>query len=700
MLLKKPMFLLPFARQLTHSEGDAYDDIPFRYAESFGDETVPALTAPTPWGDAAAEVVAEAACQAIPSHLRAIEENTVPSWLWHHRGKGASVEREGDLRQIFNRVVGAATASAWKAGLFSTEKHARSFYDEARCALILRHIAFEPSVLKNWGTLWAYGTKATPDVPLPNKIKSVSIRNAQLDAERANKRAAAPSTTSTARNAAWKKAFAVSPKQVSCVNLHLSDTAADWHDQVQITARAAIDILALRHNDGSVNIDALRHRVRLATLMIDLHHAHDVTLGIANLSALLMALGLAYDSEAGRALAAAVTAIVTAECLTASAELAALRGPSENFTNNREAIMRRLRNHCRAAHGDRTDYEHIAIVPNALALKNCPDLALVAAAQQGWDNVVALAKKFGLRATHVTDLMPSPALAVMMQTASQGLQPMHSLMTVTADDEGVYHTTLHAAAEEALARLAYTPNTANVIAQHITGTHDLHKSTGVTLKRLRACGLSESSCAKIQTYLPQVNTLRLAVTPWVIGLDACRTELKIAPRLATAPRFDLLKHLGFSDDDVNAANAVCYGFGTVRNAKTLHLRHRPVFAHGHEINNDALIRMAASVQSFITGETGTAVTLPVQDSVNRGLAVVLSAWRQGLKSITLVFDPALAVPALRTARDSARVITAATQAHNNPMHAVSPATGRARYSKKAAPISAMRKSSERRSKTI
>ncbi|MDR3423890.1 MAG: hypothetical protein P4M13_02260 [Alphaproteobacteria bacterium] len=687
--VKKNDYLLPFARLFTRIDGDAYDSIPFQSSESVGDESFPVLASPTTWSAESVAIMADAAHPAVPADLRANEENTVPSWLWRHQSRSARREAEADLRDIFNRAVGSAAAKAWKLGLFSCEKHARAFYDETRFALMQRHIAIAPEVLAPWGLDWAYGgeeAKAplpplggrgvgvrggggmlsnSPLTPVSNTGQALTL-SPQGGGEGIPSGLEIPLSNATidsligtpSPSPLWKKLFTLRSKKAQTISLRLCDIATDWHSPSPRPARAAIDVLALRHTDGGIHIDALRQTARLLTILLDLQERRDVTIGLANLAPLLLAFGLAYDSDAGRAMAASLAALVTAECTATSAELSALRGISAEFSENHDAALRALRNHRRAVYGDGNDYEKLSVLPTPLPLNNCPDLSLVAEAQRRWDEALDMARAFGLRAVQTTDLTPNPVLAVLMSSAAQGLEPMQSL-TAMQDAPDVPRAVLHPAVCEALARLDYPRDAVAATMRHIVGAGSLRKAHGINAASLRARGITDAALEKIESYLPCVNTIRLAVTPWIVGVDFCRTQLGIPARVLESPRFDLLKHLGFSDADIKAADLYCYGHGTAHNAKSLHLRHRPLFACGNEISSQARLRMSASVQSFISGDTGLIVRLPTQQSIERGAETTLSAWRSGLKSLTIIFDPAIAAKPQRQA--TARRIKAAGQ---------------------------------------
>jgi ribonucleoside-diphosphate reductase alpha chain len=264
---------------------------------------------------------------------------------------------------------------------------------------------------------------------------------------------------------------------------------------------------------------------------------------------------------------------------------------------------------------------------------------------------------------------------------------------LVADEDQTYHQALHPAVGEAISRLAYPRNVVGKLAAHIAGTHSLRRAPAINHATLAACGITPAALEKIEAYLPCVNTVRLAITPWIVGVEFCVSTLKIERVILEAAGFDLLSHLGFTATDIVAADRHCYGFGTARNAKLLQLRHRPLFACGTEVSVEARIRIASAVQSFISGDTGLTATLPAQHSAALGAEATLSAWRRGLKSLTIVFDPAIAA---RPARKSSAVrqIKAATLPHALPMGSVS----RVSQGKKSAPVDTTVRSGERRTR--
>ena len=122
-------------------------------------------------------------------------------------------------------------------------------------------------------------------------------------------------------------------------------------------------------------------------------------LGFANIGGLLMASGLSYDSDEGRALCAAITALMTGTCYATSAEMAGEIGPFPGYTKNAKDMLRVIRNHRRAAYGKDSGYEALATDPVPLDHANCAEPALVDAAKLAWDRALELGRSSTATAT-------------------------------------------------------------------------------------------------------------------------------------------------------------------------------------------------------------------------------------------------------------------------------------------------------------
>src|SRR5205823_1136542 len=163
---------------------------------------------------------------------------------------------------------------------------------------------------------------------------------------------------------------------------------------------ASLNLMRFRTADGAVDVESLEHATGLWTMVLEIsvmmaqypsrriaelsYQYRTLGLGYANLGALLMASGLAYDSAEGRAIAGAIAAVMTGKAYATSAEMAQLMGAFPGFAANRDAMLRVIRNHRRAAHGEEQGYEDLALAPVPLDAPNCPDAPLVAAARRAW----------------------------------------------------------------------------------------------------------------------------------------------------------------------------------------------------------------------------------------------------------------------------------------------------------------------------
>jgi ribonucleoside-diphosphate reductase alpha chain len=176
---------------------------------------------------------------------------------------------------------------------------------------------------------------------------------------------------------------------------------------------ASLNLMTFLKADGRVDIEAYSHAVRLWTVVLEIsvlmaqfpskeiaqlsYDFRTLGLGYANVGGLLMAMGFSYDSDEGRALTAALTAIMTGISYATSAEMAGELGTFPSFDKNRDSMLRVIRNHRRAAYGETAGYEGLSVLPVTLDHDNCPDAALLDAAHQAWDQALTLGELHGYR---------------------------------------------------------------------------------------------------------------------------------------------------------------------------------------------------------------------------------------------------------------------------------------------------------------
>ncbi|HTT81765.1 MAG TPA: adenosylcobalamin-dependent ribonucleoside-diphosphate reductase, partial [Stellaceae bacterium] len=277
---------------------------------------------------------------------------------------------------------------------------------------------------------------------------------------------------------------------------------------------ASLNLLAYRRGDGGFAIGDFQHAVRLWTLVLEisvlmaqfpareiarLSYAYrTLGLGYANLGGLLMALGIAYDSDSGRAIAAAITALLTGISYATSAEIAGEVGPFPAFEKNRAAMLRVIRNHRRAAHGEAEGYERLAIPPTPIAAENCPDPALVAAAGAAWDAALALGEKHGFRNAQVSVIAPTGTIGLVMDCDTTGIEPDFALVKFKKLAGGGYFKIINRLVPQALAALGYGKDEIAAIERYALGRGTLKGAPGINHESLAAKGFDEAALAALE----------------------------------------------------------------------------------------------------------------------------------------------------------------------------------------------------------
>jgi ribonucleoside-diphosphate reductase alpha chain len=425
---------------------------------------------------------------------------------------------------------------------------------------------------------------------------------------------------------------------------------------------ASLNLLAFRQSDGSFAVEDYRHAVRLWTLVLEisvmmaqfpsreiarLSYAYrTLGLGYANLGGLLMAMGIAYDSDEGRAMAGAVTALLTGTSYATSAEMAAELGAFAGYEKNREAMLRIIRNHRRAAHGEAAGYERLAIPPVPLDAANCPDHALAIAARAAWDAALALGEKHGFRNAQVSVIAPTGTIGLVMDCDTTGIEPDFALVKFKKLAGGGYFKIINRLVPQALISLGYRMNEIAEIERYALGHGTLKDAPAINHETLAEKGFDETALAAVEAALGSAFDIKFAFNKWTLGEAFCTERLGLGPERLAEPGFDLLTALGFSRAEIEAANTYCCGAMTLEGAPYLKPEHLAVFDCANpcgrngtrSISTDGHIRMMAAAQPFITGAISKTINMPnaatIEDCKN---AYVLS-WRLGLKAVALYRD--------------------------------------------------------------
>ncbi len=425
---------------------------------------------------------------------------------------------------------------------------------------------------------------------------------------------------------------------------------------------------------GEFDLDGYRHAVRLWTIVLEISvtMAHfpskeiargsfdyrTLGLGYANLGSLLMRMGIPYDSDRGRAIAGALTAILTGYAYATSAEMAEVLGPFPKYPENTESMLRVIRNHRRAAFNAKADeYEGIDHTVTGIDPTQCPEDMLLEA-QNAWNTAVKLGEMHGYRNAQVSVLAPTGTIGLLMDCDTTGVEPDFALVKFKKLAGGGYFKIANQSIEPALRNLGYTEEQIHRIIEYVVGTMSLHRAPHVNSAALIAKGFTFEDIDKLEATLPGVFELGFAFNRWVLGEDAMQ-RLGFTPEQYDDPSFDMLSALGFTPEQIAAANDYVCGRQTIEGAPQLKEEHLAVFDTANRngkygtrfIHHTGHIRMMAAAQPFISGAISKTINMPNEATVEEIEESYHLSWELGLKAMALYRDGSKASQPLSATTD-------------------------------------------------
>lgn len=415
---------------------------------------------------------------------------------------------------------------------------------------------------------------------------------------------------------------------------------------------------------GDLHFDtkAFEHAVRLWTLALEVsvmmaqfpskeiaslsYEFRTLGLGYANIGGLLMASGIPYGSSEGRAIAGAIAALMTGVSYATSAEIARELGAFKHYKLNEKEMLRVMRNHRRAAYGEHEGYEGLEIFPVPLEEKDCPCPALLKASRHAWDRALELGKKHGYRNAQATCIAPTGTIGLVMDCDTTGIEPDFALVKFKKLAGGGYFKIINRLVPQALEILGYSNIQINDIIQYAVGHGTLEKAPGVNFNALCAKGFTDREIDLLKENLKAAFDIKFVFNRWTLGDEFCRKTLKLTDAQLNDVRFDLLVHLGFKAEDIEAANAYCCGTMTIEGAPHLKKEHLPVFDCASPcgrigkryLSIENHIRMMASVQPFISGAISKTINMPNSATIEECKDAYLLSWKLALKANALYRD--------------------------------------------------------------
>jgi len=431
---------------------------------------------------------------------------------------------------------------------------------------------------------------------------------------------------------------------------------------------ASLNLLQFRDSvSKAFDVKGYEHAIRLWTLTLEISVAmaqfpsreiarlsydyRTLGLGYANIGGLLMSSGIPYDSDEGRAICGALTAILTGRAYATSAEIAAKSGAFPGHRANAAAMLRVIRNHKRAADGEAAGYEKLSVAPTPLdhaelAAAGPAWAQLSEAARAAWSDALALGESHGYRNAQVSVIAPTGTIGLVMDCDTTGIEPDFALVKFKKLAGGGYFKIINRAVPEALRALGYDEKQIADIVAYAVGRATLAHAPGVNHAALKAKGLPEAAIDRIEAALGSAFDIRFVFNKWTLGAETLEKALKIPPERYDAPGFDLLTALGFSKSEIEAANSFACGAMTLEGAPYLRHEHLAVFdcaspcgrTGKRYLSVESHIRMMAAAQPFITGAISKTINMPNEATVEDCKDAYMLSWRLGLKANALYRD--------------------------------------------------------------
>lgn len=448
---------------------------------------------------------------------------------------------------------------------------------------------------------------------------------------------------------------------------------------------ASINLATLYDREtGKFDVEGYVHAIQIWTMVLEIsvlmaqfpskeiaqlsYDFRTLGLGYANLGALLMQMGYAYDSPEGFAIAGALTAILGGESYATSADMAKQHGPFPSYQPNRDNMLRVIRNHRRAAYGEKSGYEGLTILPVGIDQTICP-AEMLEAAHAAWDRALHTGEKHGFRNAQVTVLAPTGTIGLIMDCDTTGVEPDFALVKFKKLSGGGYFKIINQSIPPALTKLGYSQEQIEDIIGYALGYKTLKGAPVINHESLKAKGFTDEKLAILEASLESAFELQFVFNKYTLGEEFCTKVLGFTEDQLNDWSFNMLTALGFTKDQIELANEYVCGTMTVEGAPHLKDEHLPIFDCANKcgkkgvrfISAEGHIRMMAAAQPFLSGAISKTINLPAEASVEDVHNAYWLSWQLGIKANALYRDGSkLSQPLNSSSSDSAAAILEAS----------------------------------------
>ncbi len=411
---------------------------------------------------------------------------------------------------------------------------------------------------------------------------------------------------------------------------------------------------------GVFNTAAFKHACRLWTITLEIsvlmaqfpgkeiarlsYKFRTLGLGYANLGTILMTMGVPYDSPQALAIAGSISALMTGEAYATSAEMASHLGAFSGYEPNRQPMLRVIRNHRRAAyHAPDSEYEGLTIFQTGIDPTAAPEY-LLKSARDAWDRALQWGNEYGFRNAQVTVIAPTGTIGLIMDCDTTGVEPDFAIVKFKKLAGGGYFKIVNQSVAKALRRLGYAESQVREIENYCTGTGTLSGAPHINHDSLKVKGLTGADLARVELSLVGAFDIRFVFNSATLGADIL-TRLNLTSQVNDA-NFNVLGALGFTSEQIAAANEYVVGTMTIEGAPHLKEEHYPVFDCANTcglkgqryIAHRAHIKMMAAVQPFISGAISKTINMPAAATIEEVKQVYWDSWQMMLKAVALYRD--------------------------------------------------------------
>ena len=415
-------------------------------------------------------------------------------------------------------------------------------------------------------------------------------------------------------------------------------------------------------SDGAFKVDQYIHATKLWTITLEIsvlmaqfpskeiaQRSYDfrtLGLGYANIGGLLMNMGLGYDSDEGRSLCGALTAIMTGVAYSTSATMASEVGTFPGYSKNKNHMLRVIRNHRNAARGKVDGYESLRVKPVPLDHLNCPDPTLIEKALEAWDKALELGEKNGFRNAQVSVIAPTGTIGLVMDCDTTGIEPDFALVKFKKLAGGGYFKIINQSVPAALRKLGYSEAKIEEIVSYAVGHGSIGNAPGINHTSLIGHGFGQQEIDKVEAALGSAFDIRFVFNQWTLGADFCTDVLGIPSDKLVDSNFDLLRHLGYSKAEIDMANDHVCGTMTLEGAPHLSVDHYHIFDCANPcgkmgkrfLSVNSHIHMMAAAQSFTSGAISKTINMPNDATIEDCQKAYELSWSLGVKANALYRD--------------------------------------------------------------